>query len=377
MTTMYSEFYKHESHFETSLKGNDAQGCHCCGLTSRYRFAEQAHGTCKFCQNFEAPSFLGKERLIADLALAPDEQVGITVSGGKDSIYMWAKLCEMLGADHVVAFHHHKVGLTHPYASENIMEAKRRLGSRLVIVEDHEMLQHFRRNLRGLLEDPRPEIVRMVLCTGCRYGITRALYLEGGRLGIRKFLSGASYLELAPFKEELIEDAEAVDNYLTMNPVYAYGDNIKKIRRDSGLKYKNNLSHAQGIGHLGDVALYDFDHYFPNHPERTERYVIAHMGWKRPERSWHFDCVVEMFKDVFYYGLLGYTESDFKLSAMVRHHLLTREEADHQLAVWNHRLANSLPSVLALLDSVGCSDLKPAMKSFFIKAPYLKGGESK
>lgn len=42
------------------------------------------------------------------------------MSGGKDSIYMWAKLCEMLGADHVVAFHHHKVGLTHPYASENI-----------------------------------------------------------------------------------------------------------------------------------------------------------------------------------------------------------------------------------------------------------------
>lgn len=69
MTAMYSEFYKHESYFERSLKGNDAQECHCCGLTSRYRFAEQAHGTCKFCQNFEAPSFLGKERLIADLFL--------------------------------------------------------------------------------------------------------------------------------------------------------------------------------------------------------------------------------------------------------------------------------------------------------------------
>lgn len=37
MTAMYSEFYKHESHFEASLKGNDAQECHCCGLTSRYR----------------------------------------------------------------------------------------------------------------------------------------------------------------------------------------------------------------------------------------------------------------------------------------------------------------------------------------------------
>ncbi len=285
---------------------------------------------------------------------------------------MWAQLSQLIGADRIVAFNHNKVGLVHPLALENIRAAQSRLGSELITIDDHEMLGHFQRNLRGLLADPRPEVVRMVLCTGCRYGITKALYHEGDRLKIRKYVSGASYLELAPFKEELIDDPAAVDDYLASNPDYDYGDNIELIRRDSGLKYKNNLSSDDGVGHVDTHLLFDFDHYFPNNPAQAESFVRQHMGWQRPERSWHFDCLVETIKDVFYYGLMGYTESDFKLSAMVRHGLLSRAEADHQLAVVNHRIENSLPDVLELLDYLHCSDLRPDMIDFFRCSPYLR-----
>ena len=67
--------------------------CKICGLTEAYQFAEfDTNGVCKYCRNFQKRTFRGADCLAADLALAPDEKVGVTVSGGKDSIYMWHSL---------------------------------------------------------------------------------------------------------------------------------------------------------------------------------------------------------------------------------------------------------------------------------------------
>lgn len=369
----YSEFYKNTTSFENSIKRNPSEACCSCGLTSRYNGANVKKGKCKFCRSFQEPRNKGSKQLIKDLNLQQTEKLGLTLSGGKDSIFMVDKLCKLIGADHVVAFNHYKTGLVHPLAQQNIVNAQKCLGFHLEVIRDDEMQYHFRRNLSTLLDDPRADVVRMVLCTGCRYGITKNIYKVGNRMGIKKFVSGASYLELAPFKEELIKDPHEVINYLSSVPGYCYDNNLEEIKRDSSLKYKNNLTGKDGKGSCDGNELFDFDQYFSNDPEAVEEYVIKHLDWQRPERSWHFDCLVEEIKDVFYYGLLGYTETDFKLSSMVRYGLLSREEADHQLAIVNYRLEHGIKHTMYLLDVLGCSELKPKMVKFYKNSKYLKG----
>ena len=110
------------------------------------------------------------------------------------------------------------------------------------------MLPRFKKNLEALLKRPSPEMVRVALCAGCRYGISEALYVKGSEMGIRKYVSAASYLELAPFKEELLaergwgDETRGLLQGLKVNDDYNFGDNLVYILRDHQYKYKGKLS---------------------------------------------------------------------------------------------------------------------------------------
>jgi hypothetical protein len=339
-------------------------------------------GVCPFCREFHAKTFRGAEALKRDLALQPGERVGITVSGGKDSTYMWGVLTDLLGADAVQAFTYFKPGVSSDVALANVKKAARVLGSEPVIVSDSGVYDRFRRNLRIFLAHPDAASVRVLLCTGCRYGITENLYRRGAELGIYKYISGASYLELAPFKEDLLTakgggDIDAgLEAVIRAYPALDYGDNLMYIRRDQNFKYKNNDTLENNFGADYAFDLFDFDDYFPNDPAKIEAAVVERFDWKKTNRSWHFDCEIEDWKDVFYFGLLGYTELDFKLSTMVRYGLLTRDEALAAVAKQAAHLRDSLAERQEKLTALGLTDCAGALARFYEESPYLSGKEA-
>src|SRR3990167_3848798 len=69
-------------------------GCDKCVLPAGYAgadFVEEKSGKtiCNFCKDHVEPIFLGEDQFIYDLGLQEGEQIGVTVSGGKDSMYAW------------------------------------------------------------------------------------------------------------------------------------------------------------------------------------------------------------------------------------------------------------------------------------------------
>ena len=160
--------------------------CISCALTSEYSYLDlNEEKECKYCRRFKRKTFKGLNQLVRDVNLANGEKIGITVSGGKDSIYMWSVLTELFGKDNVIAFTYYRPLLTHPLALENIRSAEAILGTRLVIIEDKSAFERFKRNFSILIKNPDPAMIRVLLCVGCRYGITENLYREGERHHVR------------------------------------------------------------------------------------------------------------------------------------------------------------------------------------------------
>lgn len=107
-------------------------------------------------------------------------------------------LCDIFGSENIIAFNHHKSGLVHPFAYENLLNASRILKSKLIIVEDNDFIIRFRKKLEAFVKKTDSAMTRVVLCAGCRYGITGNLYwLADEKYKIKKFVNAASYLELA------------------------------------------------------------------------------------------------------------------------------------------------------------------------------------
>lgn len=311
--------------------------CVVCGLTSNYIFGQFDHnGSCKTCRDFrhENKEFKGVSALIREVDLGEDDKMGVTVSGGKDSIYLWAKMVEIFGNDHVTAFCYYRPGITHPLAMENVKNTGRILNAPFYVYTDETAYERLRTNFRILLDNPQPALVRVALCSGCRYGITKTLLLK-------------EYPELD------------------------FDNNLEVLRRDQKFKYKNNDTKDNNFSIDYEYQLFDYDNYCENNPEEIEKYVVEHFNWKKSDRSWHFDCKIEDFKDVFYYGMLGYTECDFKYSAMVRYGLLSREESIRLTEEHHRSIRDGFTGLAAKLEDLGFKELVPLLKNFYDSSVFL------
>jgi len=347
--------------------------CEKCIIPHEYIAQYTLRGECECCSSAHVTP-LGADALLEELG--DEGKIAVSVSGGKDSTYTWLWLTEHLGADRIAAVNFSHTGLQHPTAVSNIQKTASILSTEMIYIQDCSFKDRFVKNLEIFLDDPRPELVRVVLCAGCRHGISVALYNECSKRGIYKVVNSASYLELAPFKRALLRELghgdpeKGLSSALGMNDKYDWGNNLDIIWRDNQLEYKNGIS-TGAISKIGDVLLFDFDEYIPNNPKLFEETITSKLNWRRPERSWHFDCLIEEFKDVFYYGLLGYTEADFKLSAMVHYELLSREEALRQISVFNEAIRNSLDHMIALMHSMGIYHLDEKMRRFYETSTFL------
>ncbi len=334
--------------------------CEKCGLLLSYpnSVTSGKQKTCNYCRNFKKKNFLGEKKLIE--RLKSEEQIGVTVSGGKDSIYLWYWAVSRLGPDKVIAFNHRKVDATNDLAIENIQSAAQILKSKVVIIEDHEFYPRFINNLNIYINTPNPAILRAVLCAGCRNGISNRIFEECRKYNIKKVINGASYLELAPFKgyhmaqygdgsetKGLLKGLMENENYLTK-------DNLEVIIKDHYNCHHTNLSNKDN---QYDIDYIDFYDYFENNPEIVKNVVVSKLNWKYPkDQTWHFDCIVEDFKQLFYFISYGYTELDYKYSEMVRYQLLSREASIHLLNDGNVKIMKNYLILREFLQKVMCDE---------------------
>lgn len=251
-------------------------GCGKCVFPKEYAGAVfrsvNSETVCNFCFEHQERKFLGGKQLIGDLNLDTDEQVGVTVSGGKDSLYAWMWLVDRLSSERVVAFNHRKIGLVHPIAEDNLSRAAAILKSELVQFSDTEMLPRFRKNLAALLANPDPAMIRVALCAGCRAGISGKMFALGKNKGIAKFVNAASYLELAPFKAALMKMKGSGSEKLGLlrglkkNSLYNHGDSIQTIMADDDHCHKTQLAGGKSFELYPKIQYFDFDRYLPNIP---------------------------------------------------------------------------------------------------------------
>jgi len=69
--------------------------------------------------------------------------------------------------------------------------------------------------------------------------------------------------------------------------------------------------------------------------------------------------------------LLGYTETDYNLSAMIRYNLITLESAKQQLLKSRREIVEGKEDVFKLMEQLEVGHLIPSMNSFFMSSPFL------
>jgi hypothetical protein len=206
-------------------------------------------------------------------------------------------------------------------------------------------------------------MIKVVLCMGCRFGIYGKMFATGVDQGITKFVEAGSYLERCSFKVDLIKDkggGSYKEGLLSM-----FKNHPEYDREFIEIDHENwkipRLFEPKGFLGYDSIECFNFFHYFENNPNKTEEHVKQKCSWKKPSRGWHFDCKVESIKDLLYLSLLGYTENDCKLSAMIRYGLIKRPEALDKLNSINSGIMSSKERTLSFMENIG---LGQATRSF-------------
>jgi len=357
-------------------------GCDFCVLVKGYEsafFEKRNNKTiCNFCENFREQEPLGVDQLIKKLSLKAKEKIGVTVSGGMDSLHVWAYMVKLFGYERVVAFNHYKMGLVHPIALENLMTAEKILSSKLIQINDHKFFHRFKKNIFALLKKPDPAVVRVVLCAGCRTGISQEIFSEANRLGITKIVNGQTRIDFAPFKDALLvkkgegNKIKGLMKCLYENTKYYHGDNLIKIMQDEENYHWGKIGRSKNRDLLKQVIYIDFYRYIKYVPSNVEATVKNELNWKSPTgNNWHFDCLVVPVKNYIYYGLLGYTELESKLSQLIRSGFMSKEFAAEELQRKRNKIIESKEYLFSFFHGIKCEKLIYNLEYFCKKSPYL------
>lgn len=324
--------------------------CTSCLLPHSYKsifFPKSSGGTCNFCLGHKRRIFKGVGMFIQDINLKEGERVGVTVSGGKDSIYVWSRLVELFGLKKVVAFNHSKNGFVHSLAITNLQQMESQLNSELVIVEDEDFQERFKYNFENFLKFPDPAMIKVILCMGCRFGIYGQMFKAGAKRNICKFVEGGSYLERCSFKFDLLEE-KGRGSYKQglLNGLDICGNRNRECVEIDHENWKSpKLFNQKGFLEYDSIQCFNFFQYFENNPDLIKAHVENVYGWSSPKRNWHFDCKMEIINDLLYLSFLGYTENDSNLSMMIRYGLLKRDEAMERIMDINRGIINSKEEV--------------------------------
>lgn len=345
--------------------------CTKCVLSEDYesvKINQETHD-CNYCRNLEPIHFLGKQSLIEKINFKHGEKIGVTTSGGSDSLFVLHELVQLYGAKNIVAFNHFKKDLVHPIATSNICNAVDRLGCDLEIVEDKIFIENFKKSLFQFLHKPVSPMLSVLICNGCRTGITEALIRRGvNSHKIYKYIHGASYLEDAPHKEALRKKLGYPDGQLGVEQVLNENEGypFTSLEAWNDIKLGNSFVKETLKEKYPNLLYLGYFSFFPCNPKMQKKLLREKYKWNEPEDDFHFDCSIQPFKELLSFGLLGYTEYDFHLSEQIRHGLISRKVVFKMLEDSKLSICNSLEIILSKMKELNINnETQNKMKEFY------------
>jgi hypothetical protein len=346
--------------------------CTRCVLSERYPGIEfNEEGVCNYCLTHKKWRYKGEEELGKLLGSFRNKgeryDCLVGVSGGRDSsyaLYYLVKVCDL----RVLAYTS-ETGFIPESARINMENMTDILGIDLV-VEEHDFLRKcIKHNFSSWLRKPSPAMIPMICC-GCKLGG------YGGTLEYAR----KNKIPLVVFNIETpVERGQLKHALLVTNPLGRIAGKSRALSLFSGLLYELMKAPFYFLNPRNTMVyvaeyLYFFSprliqRFYPNQTVVLDLYryiewnedkilstIRSELNWRQDAdstSSWRFDCKVSFLKNYLLRELVGVTEKDDGLSAMIREDMITREEALERL-----KTENIIPEELIteVCDQAGLSD---------------------
>ena len=333
--------------------------CTKCILPENYPLIEfDANGVCNFC-NKPTPtptpeSVKGKAKL--EEVLAPFRNKGkwdciVALSGGRDSTYLLHYVVTQLGLHPLTLTVDH--GLVPEQTKQNIHNAVNKLGVDHVYIKHNHTKRALRPFMLSWMKWPDPAMIAF-LCNGCVTGLRVFLTQAAFQNNTPLIISGHRGEPALSFANALLRSGPRM---LGSRLSLLWGAAERFFRNPSYLQHPALLFSFAREGYyrlwhrfnekVQFMALYEYIRW-----EEAEilRVIGQELNWRKPDwwpTTWRSDCKIHFIKEYLYKATLGFTKQDDLLSGLIRHGIITRDDALKRLTHDNEIPAEIISQVLA------------------------------
>lgn len=320
------------------------------------RFDES--GVCSLCSSHQACTALGEARLrkLVGNRRGSTYDCVVTVSGGKDSVYVLHYVVTKLNLRPLAVMY--DSGFQADLAKENAARACEALGVPLVVKAANWRTQ--RRMLEELLRISQIGGTFFNTCMNCEANIRaiainaaaehRVPFLFHGTAAVEKvgtppFMRRRSFLRRIPSRSRPRLFYHAARYCL------------HSIRQRMEMKLPLRLRFLpKGIPHFpdGETQTIHFYDYIEWEPAEAVALLKDTLGWRcPPDREHRFDCLLHCLANHHWLRELGITWDGFIYAAMVREELITREQALAREQATQHSLEKECARTIATVGMKG------------------------
>jgi hypothetical protein len=326
------------------------------------------HGVCSLCNSYAKRTYPGPEEMRKKvreiLDRRPDRGFDcvLGVSGGRDSSFLLHFLKNELGLNPLAYFIDHDFIPDH--TRENVHTITKKVGVKLV-VEKSKILRHcFYTQFNAWKKRPSPATISS-FCMGCKSRVLLMDYKMAIRHKIPLIINGGTPYEYASYKTELMKMVPGSSRRRS----YAAGYLHQVAKNPSlvtdpycflmqGVEFFTHLNFNPAahrlVRSLYRISFIDPYWMFIRWDEKQVMSTLKEkLDWKNfpgMKTTWRGDCYIGPIRQFLYYAMLGYSDKDAHLSALVRDGQITRAEALERITEENE---SSLDSVKVCCGKIG------------------------
>ena len=254
-------------------------------------------------------------------------------SGGRDSTYLlyWVK--------NVLELNVLAVTMTHDFMPERTLENVKTVTSTLGIdtkyIENRDLNVCGRKSVQAWAKKPSPEML-VTFCTGCRYGLRKAIPGVCQDLDVPLLFMGNTRLEKLTYRTDLLSKDPDRPSHQSMKRNYpkilmkhlAFFSSPRSLY----VQYKDFASVKKGKEEWPVIIKPFFD--YVEWEEDVVIPTIRSLGWGYDESlnaTWRSDCFVNLIRQYYYKRFLGFNDLDVYYARQIRNGLITFEEAENRM----------------------------------------------
>lgn len=261
------------------------------------------------------------------------------ISGGRDSTYMLHILKNVLGLNPLTYFIDHDFIPDH--TRNNVMTIAKKAGVKLIVEKSPVLHYCFHKTYNAWKKRPSPATIS-AFCMGCKSRVIFTDYKLAIQYKIPLIINGGTPFEYASYKTDLMKtdpQSSKMRSYIMgyvheiiKNPSLVLDPRLILMQGFEYMTYMNFNPAAhrflRSLFHLTFIDPYWM--YIKWEEKKVLSTIKTEFDWKNfpgMQSSWRGDCYIGPLRQYLYYALLGYSDKDVHLSALIRDGQISREEA--------------------------------------------------